>query len=711
MALDPNGVFNQGIVENPADFAQYAPQGLPSGIEATKDYYAQYTVYNNGRRVIQWYKRGTGTPGQKDDPVAATTSDTVPKVKADFDAAAAKGDQEGDIRPSSGPTREVYRSGKWVVEPNPVYQPPAGQNPNTPQNQNEAELQRQREANAALPKDQDPAYETNAERRTRAEARIKQQGIDAAAARGTSDRQPDPKHPGYSVVKTTKDGQSKTYYEKDDNPGVEVPPPPDQANDTPTLITRSNGKTYVQHSIPGVNGQPGQIYHTDMAGNRVTLPDEPGKTAYAPEPAGAPPSVDTVGQVTAGLRTYSEWLDGQVRLFDSSNGTQGVSRDDATKLMQRRMDLAKSAVEEQTSASGTQATARAQDITQRGQTLVDTAGRRSTAENIHNNVLRMLLPFAEHIGPGGGQVLSDAINETLKQALNYVGAAGGLRESPEVPSAGVLNQYRPPTAAAQPMTITPTTPRPVTTPAVSAPLLGPPPAVAGAGPPPAPSVPVAANPIDNTPITAPALPEATPGGGPPAPIGAPGFLPVPPPVPLPDFGASGAGASSGLSPSVPLPDFGASGAGAGSGLPPPVPLPDYGQPGMGVTPPSPTPEPAPPDASAGAPDEMLTFRHRVTHQIMQVPRSQVHGGVLSQAIWEQIPSEAAAPLQPPSTLQFPPTVQPQSDAAPQSMIQPSFMQQPRYGQSWDSEAAAADLAQRLGIDPTIMRLAHTGLYG
>lgn len=39
-------------------------------------------------------------------------------------SATTRGDQEGDTRgPQTGQTREVYRGGKWVVEPNPLYQP------------------------------------------------------------------------------------------------------------------------------------------------------------------------------------------------------------------------------------------------------------------------------------------------------------------------------------------------------------------------------------------------------------------------------------------------------------------------------------------------------------------------------------------------------------------------------------------------------------
>lgn len=55
-------------------------------------------------------------------------------------------------------------------------------NPNTPGGKNAAELQRQREANRALPLDQDPAYETDEDRRKRGAERIRQQGSDALAA-------------------------------------------------------------------------------------------------------------------------------------------------------------------------------------------------------------------------------------------------------------------------------------------------------------------------------------------------------------------------------------------------------------------------------------------------------------------------------------------------------------------------------------------------
>lgn len=57
-----------------------------------------------------------------------------------------------------------------------------------PTARNAAELQAQRERNAALPPDQDPAYETDAERRTRAQATITRQGAEAKAAEEKAER-------------------------------------------------------------------------------------------------------------------------------------------------------------------------------------------------------------------------------------------------------------------------------------------------------------------------------------------------------------------------------------------------------------------------------------------------------------------------------------------------------------------------------------------
>lgn len=133
MALDQNEIVSQGWWNQPDDI----PDGvaLPDGVEKSNDYYAYYRVYRDGRREIEWRKRGSGDG--KNDPILTTSSDSVPAIKAKWDddttkdKAATRAEQggvtqEGATRGAqTGPTREVYRSGQWVTEQNPTYQQPA----------------------------------------------------------------------------------------------------------------------------------------------------------------------------------------------------------------------------------------------------------------------------------------------------------------------------------------------------------------------------------------------------------------------------------------------------------------------------------------------------------------------------------------------------------------------------------------------------------
>lgn len=151
------------------------------------------------------------------DPILVVPGQTV--AQSDWDALVAQhgGLKSNQVRTPTKEERSRYEDAGEDLEQNPIYrgnfadgtyveyrkaangvdsmiveykpsarftqQNPARQkDPNDPAERNAAELQRQRERNAALPKDQDPAYETDAERRARAEARIKQQGADAKAA-------------------------------------------------------------------------------------------------------------------------------------------------------------------------------------------------------------------------------------------------------------------------------------------------------------------------------------------------------------------------------------------------------------------------------------------------------------------------------------------------------------------------------------------------
>lgn len=159
-----------------------------------------------------------------------------------------------------------------------------GADTDTPTNRNAAELQAQRERNAALPPDQDPAYETDAERRTRAQATIDRQGRDAKAAEDKARQD--------TLDQERKDKEAKAEAERNK-------PKPQQAPDGSWgyFDTSSTPPTWVPiASAPGaapmkpveVNGQWG---------------------VWQPGEAGKPPTfvrVD-VPQAGAGIKNVDAW--------------------------------------------------------------------------------------------------------------------------------------------------------------------------------------------------------------------------------------------------------------------------------------------------------------------------------------------------------------------------------------------------------------------
>jgi hypothetical protein len=244
MALDPDGTFSQGWWDNPDDF----PAELPNGVTKSPQFYAHYEIKNDGRRIIQWYKRGSGgaSDGQG-DAVLATTQDKVPKVEQDFRAQAQRGDQEGDVRgnEATNPNREVFHTGRgWVVEPNPLYRPPANaaggtiQIEGTPNGQgfdNERPVMVTRDASGKITESRPltPAEEKdwreNRERsrnpggKTDAEVQAQQPGRVSVPVEG---------YPGISQV-TTKDPQTNAQESHFENAqGQTVPDPRPAASET-----------------------------------------------------------------------------------------------------------------------------------------------------------------------------------------------------------------------------------------------------------------------------------------------------------------------------------------------------------------------------------------------------------------------------------------------------------------------------------------------
>lgn len=166
------------------------------------------------------------------------------------------------------------------------------------------------------------------------------------------------------------------------------------------------------------------------------------KDNFVPEPADAPAFATTPGQVVQGLRAYSSYLAQQVKMHLDSGGKQGISPENATKLMNQRVDLAERMGKEQGALASTQASVYGTDVTQRGQTLGETENRRSAANTAYNNTLARFVPNITMMGPGGGKLVADALASSLGANQAYVDQWGGFRESPEITRPAFLQQVR-----------------------------------------------------------------------------------------------------------------------------------------------------------------------------------------------------------------------------------------------------------------------------
>lgn len=667
-------------VDDPSMLQSLTP---PQGVDVSSgDYYANVKIYRDGRRIVQWYKRGTGTSGEKNDPVLQTTESVLPNIRDKWEASQRaeqgqqqRGDQEGDTRgPQNGPTREEFHGGKWGVVPNPLYQangtgsqaaapggkaftddgPEARENGrrwgwNAETKLYDRDLGPSPTAqeiirNRSLPADQDPRAETDAERAARAKETIARQGREAEQNRGTTTLRPDGKG-GTIAVTTYPDGRAPTT--------APVPGVPTEAASKYTQVKQDPAT--------------GKWSGLTAAGAWEEIPGGPGITqpnAYGVEPAGAPPMTTTRGQVTTGLQTYSAYLSGEVKRWKDSGGKEGISPDEATKLMDRRLALAESAIKEGQGVESAQAGLYGNAITQRGQSLNDTASRRGTASSLMQSTLGQFVPLAAKIGPGGGALLNAAINDTLQSGLRYVDAFGGMRESPEVnpdtfPALAAVRQ------ASQ---------AGITTAANGGPQVFAPRPVTGASPPMDPAAAATAE------ASRQAGAAQLAAGRPPA------LLMPPPPV---QTGPTAA----------PVPARAPSAA---------VPVANNPIDGTPITPPSPVVDPAAEQNRALSPDAVqgvTDTTHSITDGLINPGGTSPIFQPRPPLVQNQTPIDMPQGVDLSTPLQAP-------GAVPVGMS-PRFMQEARYGMGnyFDPEQAGAQLAARLGIPPEIMAAATRGLYG
>ena len=405
--------------------------------------------------------------------------------------------------------------------------------------------QAERDRNAAL--SDDPAYETDEERRKRAADRITQQGRDAqTAATNTRQQEQDARQARIDEQNAATQAANASRAASAESRAAAAATRADNKTET---VVGGDGKRYTRVTTVSADGNTVTVKNFGPDGKEVAeIPGET-KDQYEPEPEGAPDTPLMVGQLTSGLRQYSQYLDQQVKLHKDTNGAQGVSPDRATKLMARRIALAESTIKEQENLTSGQKGLLDNATTQRGQSLSDTQNRRGVAERIATDVnrrgderLKFLLPenAADHIA---------ARQEEMQNALAYASQWGGMRENPEVDpgSFPALADLRaasmqgirtpgPPPQIFDARTIQAPPPDPVAAAAAATmanPAFRPAPPVQGSVA--APIQPPAVNPVDGSPIALPTqlpTPSMTPGtpsavgdtGAPPAP------LPINPPA-------------------------------------------------------------------------------------------------------------------------------------------------------------------------------------
>jgi hypothetical protein len=289
----------------------------------------------------------------------------------------------------------------------------------------------ERKKNRELPPDQDPRDETDAQRAVRAEARIKQQGIDARA-------EADRNKPGAPTLKPDGKGGTIAIQTMPDGTIKETPLP-----NIPSEVA-------AKYTEVKQDPQTGKWQGFTKDGKWEPIEGGPGiKQSGTPaEPAGAPPASTQYGAIIESRVKYRDFLNKQVQLHANGDpargippGKEGVSAEQADKLMEARLAQDKAIMDEQAGVVGTQTTIYGQQQEQRRDSLRDSESRRNAANTAYTAVLQQFTPLLRYMPKGGGQAFLDLLAHGTGAAQQNATAWGGMAAYPE-------NQHGPAAAEA-----------------------------------------------------------------------------------------------------------------------------------------------------------------------------------------------------------------------------------------------------------------------
>jgi hypothetical protein len=424
-------------------------EAAPAGKTGWTKVKIRETLYNDGR-IVRNVLDANGAPVKADgtparNPAEARPLDSTPEYdpKQQERFAQASKPPATVSAPPNQPNIVTQGPGGLTTTPNPNYTPPAGtagdwHTEGTPDGQGGFDNSRPIMVRTVNGKRETRSL-TGVELKDwhEAQQRSKNPGgkTDAEiAAENKEERAPVTTHPGYTQVTTQKSGKTETYYlDPNGNRVAGLPEKPTAAAlvGSPTGNTRQrteNGQVIKEAEYVLPDGK--KEWRTQ------TAPAAPDKDQWAPEPAGAPDLPTQIGQYSSGLKAYSQWLDQQVELHRTSGGKEGVSPENATKLMTRRIAVAESAIKEQQGLESTQSGLLSNATTQRGQTLNETQNRRSMAQTVAADVNRRGDERLKFLRPEHAADHVAARQEELRNALAYAGEWGGMRDVPEVDVGG-----------------------------------------------------------------------------------------------------------------------------------------------------------------------------------------------------------------------------------------------------------------------------------
>lgn len=297
---------------------------------------------------------------------------------------------------------------------------------------NAVELQRQRERNAALPPGQDPAYETDAERRARGRQTVIDQQT-AANAKG-----------GGTIVE--RDGG--TYIVKPDGTTIKTDLPASPKPNSSTTVKGEDGKTYV--------------VTVDAQGN-VTAKD----TGIGPAPAGPPVPASATGwrpdmsKPDLGIFDRRTEVAGQLAAGVFGDPASAQAQQKANDLLKQDLDFAKTAATNVAGIQQGEAGIYSGQISQRSQDVQQADTRTTAAASIYNNALSQLAalaPFMKEHSKNAGALFDDM----LAKGYAFQQKMGGQFTPPTVQPGPYMSRtadiFKPGGAASAPLGAPPVAP-------------------------------------------------------------------------------------------------------------------------------------------------------------------------------------------------------------------------------------------------------------